>query len=206
MVSRASILASGALHCLFAYKLLDNLFCWPEHEFLCSSAMWCPTATNPHLSTSTTSNSHRTRTSLWRSWQKMGIMFGRGTGYAKDGPTALCRWNCFQSFSSNVQTATPRRRVSQWNSYSTTCRISWISETLVWYHTTCWTRERRKPTETALTTLSAHSLATATTLSLQIKRAVSWFILLLTLCTWRHSLQNSAHSAMIDVKTTSAFF
>lgn len=52
-------------------------------------------------------------------------------------------------------------------------RTSWISETLVWYLTTCWMRELRKRTETVLTMLSVLSLAMATTLSLQIRRAVS---------------------------------
>lgn len=57
--------------------------------------------------------------------------------------------------------------------FFTLFRTLLISVTLVWYLTTCWMRELRKPTETVLTTLSVHSLAMATTLSLQIRRAVS---------------------------------
>lgn len=52
-------------------------------------------------------------------------------------------------------------------------RTLWTSETLVLFRTTCWTREPRRPTATVSTTRSAPSLATVTTSSLQIRRAVS---------------------------------
>lgn len=72
-------------------NFLHDLLCISEYGFLSPLAMWWPMDTSLPPLTSTMSNWHPTRTSLWKNWQKMVIMFGQGTGYGKDGPTVLSR-------------------------------------------------------------------------------------------------------------------